>query len=135
MRTIIKSVEVSLVLLLASCSRSEHHTGTPVAQSQKYGTFVIGANGDSYCGTIATNPPIQFDCGRLAGAIASGGVVQADRRCFVHRTPRMVAVTITQGPGRGESYYPINVFSLSQEVSEQELKDLAYAIEAAVMRK
>ncbi len=142
MKATIRSVCVSLALLLISCSHSEDNS-IPVVQTEKYGAVAIGALGDSYCGTVATNPPISYDCGPLAGTYASGGQPQKDGRCVVRRTAALVAATIMEPPGaevhrvapKRSKYYPINVFSRSQEVTEQELVSLAFAIEAAVLKK
>lgn len=92
--------------------------------------------GDSYCGTISSNPQIQFDCGALAGTYADEQDGKRDGRCVVERTEDRVAATIGTPPsGQKSNYYPINVFSTNRDVKEDEVKRLAFEIEKAVLRK
>jgi hypothetical protein len=108
----------------------------PVVNTTGYKPFSILMMGDSYCGTISTNPQILFDCGRLAGAYADKQDGKRDGRCIVERTKESVIATILSPPdGQKFDYYPINVFSPNQDVKEDEVKRLAFEIEKAVLRK
>jgi len=143
MKTAINTACLVIVMALSSCTdrtgsarQVEPSLPYPVAETERYGKIPIRMLGDSYCGTISSNPRIQFDCGHLAGALAYGNESRQDGRCAVIRTPERVAVTTGHPPNRKHSnYYPINVYSPDQKVQEEELIKLAYAIESAVLKK
>ena len=134
-----------VVLLLASCARDKQTVpatpsspvpGVPVVETEGYAPFRILMLGDSFCGTISSNLQIQFDCGGLAGIYAHEQHGKRDGRCVVARTKDRVAATILHPPdGPKSEYYPINVFSPSQDVKEDEVKRLAFEIEKAVLKK
>ena len=133
------------VMMLASCARDNHTApgrpsspaqGAPLVEAEGYEPFHVLMLGDSYCGTISSNLQVHFDCGGLAGTYAHERNGKRDGRCVVARTKDRVAATIVKPPdGQQSEYYPINVFSPNQDVEEDEVKRLAFAIEKAILKK
>ncbi len=136
MKIIVIAAFLTPLLFLASCGGGSRPAPYPEVETEGYEPFRILMLGDSYCGTISSNRQIRFDCGGLAGIQAHEQQGQRDGRSVVSRTEHGVAATIDRPPkGQKSKYYPINVLSTDQDVTEDEVKRLAFEIEKAVLKK
>lgn len=129
----------ALIVVMSACAadRSASRSASdsiPEVHAEGYPPFRITMEGDSHWGTISENPRIEFDCGPLASTYVAPDGDNWTKRWHVARTEKRVGATIRTPPdGARSEYYPINVYSSQQDVSEAEVKRLAFEIEKAVL--